>query len=182
MKFSTIGSPSSSEKDLPSSVSRSETTAFSWIVGKGTEELVVRPILLQDIPDAGCRAQSHNIPRIQKRSHSFPARPSPHFLQTLCASNTDRHQMGTEARTKTICEPKLQHSYFFGDVLQKRLAGRWPWTTCDVQHAGVWMDPNDAGTKWKQHTERRKRILPLTGLRIQSSNTLMGAAAHGNHV
>ena len=39
---------------------------------------------------------------------------------------------------------------FFGagqHVLSQRLAGRWPWTTCDVQHAGVWMDPNDSKTK-----------------------------------
>ena len=37
--------------------------------------------------------------------------------------------------------------FFLGegrDVLFKRLAGRWPWITCDVQHAGVWMDPMTA--------------------------------------
>ena len=27
-----------------------------------------------------------------------------------------------------------------------------------MQHAGMWMDPNDTRMKWKQHTEKRKRI------------------------
>ena len=54
---------------------------------------------------------------------------------------------------------------FFGDVLFKRLAGRWPWTTCDVQHAGVWMDPNDARRKETNTREAKKKKLPLIGLR-----------------
>ena len=51
----------------------------------------VRPILLRDMPYAGCRTQSHNIPPIKRKPHPFPARPFPHFLQTLCTSSTGRH-------------------------------------------------------------------------------------------
>ena len=56
--------------------------------------------------------------------------------------------------------------FLFLGFLFKRLAGRWPWTTCDVQHAGVWMDPNDG--KMKMGTtpqEAKKKELPLAGLR-----------------
>ena len=57
----------------------------------------------------------------------------------------------------SLAEREFHLFLFFGDVLKKRLAGRWPWTTCEVQHAGMWMDPNDAGRKLERHTERRKR-------------------------
>ena len=55
------------------------------------------PILLRDIPEAGCRTQNHNIPRIQK-GHSFSRQgPSQDLLQTLCTNCTSRHPRRTKA-------------------------------------------------------------------------------------
>ena len=61
------------------------------LLSKEHEELVVRPIVLRDIPDGGCRAQTHNIPRIQRRPHSFPTRPSP-FRRTVAQTRDLRTQ------------------------------------------------------------------------------------------
>ena len=54
------------------------------------EGLAVRPILPWNIPDAACRAKTHNIPRIQKRPDSLPVGSFPHLLQNLCTSQAGR--------------------------------------------------------------------------------------------
>ena len=76
------------------------STAF--VLGKEKKkELAIRPVLLRHIPDAGCRAQTHDIPRIQKRPHPFPPRPVPHFLQYLCTNHIGRHPRGQRYRPRT---------------------------------------------------------------------------------
>ena len=72
------------------------------------EELAVRPILLRDIPDAGSRAQSHNIPRIQKKATSLPERALPILSAD---SPTALTAIVEDIRlNKANCEPKLQQS------------------------------------------------------------------------
>ena len=51
----------------------------------------MRPLLPRNIPDAGCRAQSHKIPKSHKRSNPFPAGSFPHLLQNLCTDPIGRH-------------------------------------------------------------------------------------------
>ena len=61
------------------------------LLNEEKEELAVRPVLLREIPEAGCRAQSHNIPCIQKGPHPFPGKAHPTVCRLFCASSTDRH-------------------------------------------------------------------------------------------
>ena len=51
------------------------------LLNEEEEELATRPVLSRNLPDAGCRAQTHHIPRIQRRPDPFPARSFPHLLQ-----------------------------------------------------------------------------------------------------
>ena len=79
MKLSTLCSPflGRTHAVLSITLKTHNVLVVCRLLSKEHEELVVRPLVLRDIPDAGCRAQTHNIPRIQRRPHSFPARPSP---------------------------------------------------------------------------------------------------------
>ena len=74
----------------------SELSAPSKVLEK--EELDVRPKLVRDIPEAGCRAQSHNIPTDPPLPSKAPT-PSAEPLrkqQSLrrqhCTSPADRHE------------------------------------------------------------------------------------------
>ena len=68
-----------------------ETKGRRLLLNEEEGKLAVRPILPRIIPDAGCRAQSHNIPKIHKRSNPFPAGSFPHLLQNLCTDPIGRH-------------------------------------------------------------------------------------------
>ena len=60
------------------------------------------------IPDAGCRAKSQNIPRIQKQPHPFPAVSFPHLLQNLCTDQIGRHP-SRQGHKQRIRETRSAH-------------------------------------------------------------------------
>ena len=89
------------------------STAFCKSEGllpeKEKEELGVRPVLPRNSPDAGCRAQTHNIPRVQKRPDPFPPRALPTPSVKIFAPATLHATAKTKALTTTTCETKCQH-------------------------------------------------------------------------
>ena len=66
------------------------------------EELVMRPVLPWNIPDAGCRAQSHNIPKIQKKPNPSPMGSLAHVLQNLCTDCIGRHPRRQRHKQKYV--------------------------------------------------------------------------------
>ena len=70
-RFLTLCSSNSSSEDVPEDIPRGTHRLF---LDKEDEELTIWTVFTRNVPSAGHRAHVHDVPRIQKGPHPFPAR------------------------------------------------------------------------------------------------------------